>query len=194
MPLYSDFVTTSDSAASQPMPEGVPDKRIAVIIPCYNEEVTITRVIAAFHAALPSAKIYIVDNNSHDGTVAAALAAGATVRRETLQGKGHAIRRAFADIDADIFVLVDGDDTYDAQSAPAMVRMLVDQNLDMVTGARASNNMAAYRRGHQFGNRLLTGLVQAVFGKQISDMLSGYRVFSRRFVKSFPALSTGFET
>jgi len=176
------------------MPEGVPDKRIAVIIPCYNEEVTITRVIAAFHAALPSAKIYIVDNNSHDGTVAAALAAGATVRRETLQGKGHAIRRAFADIDADIFVLVDGDDTYDAQSAPAMVRMLVDQNLDMVTGARASNNMAAYRRGHQFGNRLLTGLVQAVFGKQISDMLSGYRVFSRRFVKSFPALSTGFET
>ena len=101
------------------MPEGMPDKRIAVIIPCYNEEVTITRVIAAFHAALPSAKIYIVDNNSHDGTVAAALAAGATVRRETLQGKGHAIRRAFADIDADIFVLVDGDDTYDAQSAPA---------------------------------------------------------------------------
>jgi glycosyltransferase involved in cell wall biosynthesis len=193
MPSSSSLVTVSDDGAHQPMPETVSDKRIAVIIPCYNEEATIPRVVADFRAALPSATIYIVDNNSHDGTVAAALAAGATVRHETLQGKGHAIRRAFGDVDADIFVLVDGDGTYDAQAAPVMVRMLVDQNLDMVTGARAGNNMAAYRRGHRFGNRLLTGLVQVVFGKHVSDMLSGYRVFSRRFVKSFPALSTGFE-
>ncbi len=168
--------------------------RIAVIIPCYNEEVAIPHVIGAFRAALPTATIYVFDNNSRDATVAAARAAGATVRTETLQGKGNVVRRAFADIDADIYLLVDGDDTYDAAAAPQMVQLLVEKRLDMVTGTRVSNVAAAYRPGHRFGNRLLTGLVQLVFGNRVSDMLSGYRVFSRRFVKSFPALSAGFET
>lgn len=167
--------------------------RIAVIIPCYNEEVAIPRVVGAFRAALPLARIYVFDNNSSDATVTVAGNAGAEVRRETQQGKGQVIRRAFADIEADIYVLVDGDDTYDAGAAPRMVRMLVEQRLDMVTGAQITDIAAAYRPGHRFGNRLLTGLVQSVFGNRISDMLSGYRVFSRRFVKSFPALSTGFE-
>ncbi len=168
--------------------------RIAVIIPCYNEEVAIPRVIAGFRAALPSATIYVFDNNSRDATVAVARAAGATVRSETLQGKGNVIRRAFADVDSDIYVLVDGDDTYDAAAAPQMVQMLLDKRLDMVTGTRVTDAVAAYRPGHRFGNRVLTGLVQIVFGNRIADMLSGYRVFSRRFVKSFPALSAGFET
>lgn len=168
--------------------------QIAVIIPCYNEEVAIPRVVGAFRAALPTATIYVFDNNSRDATVAAARAAGATVRWETLQGKGNVVRRAFADIDADIFVLVDGDDTYEAAAAPRMVQLLVDKRLDMVTGTRVTDAVAAYRPGHRFGNRVLTGLVQIVFGNRIADMLSGYRVFSRRFVKSFPALSAGFET
>ena len=168
--------------------------RIAVIIPCYNEVVAIPRVVADFRRALPDAHIYVYDNNSRDGTAEAARASGAMLRRETLQGKGHVIRRAFADVDADIYVLVDGDDTYDAATAPAMVRMLTEERLDMVIGARITEIAAAYRPGHQFGNRVLTGLVRAVFGDRISDMLSGYRVFSRRFVKSFPALAGGFET
>jgi glycosyltransferase involved in cell wall biosynthesis len=168
--------------------------KIAVLIPCYNEAVAIPKVVADFRAALPQATIYVYDNNSHDGTMAAAAAAGALVRSETLQGKGNVVRRMFADVQADIYVLVDGDDTYQASAAPAMVRMLVDGQLDMVTGVRITEIAAAYRRGHRTGNALLTGLVRRVFGNRVSDMLSGYRVFSRRFVKSFPALVSGFET
>ncbi|GAC1339667.1 MAG: glycosyltransferase family 2 protein [Acetobacteraceae bacterium] len=168
--------------------------RLAVLIPCYNEEVTIATVVADFRAALPDAVIYVYDNNSSDRTIEAALAAGAVVRQETLQGKGHVIRRMFADIEADAYVLVDGDATYDATSAPEMVRLMLEQRLDMVNGARVSQAEAAYRPGHRLGNQVLTGIVRSIFGDRISDMLSGYRVFSRRFVKSFPALSSGFET
>jgi glycosyltransferase involved in cell wall biosynthesis len=168
--------------------------RIAVLIPCYNEAIAIPKVIADFRAALPDAAIYVYDNNSTDNTIAAARGAGALVRRETLQGKGHVIRRMFADIEADIYVLVDGDDTYEAAAAPAMVRMLLEEGLDMVNGARATEAVAAYRRGHRFGNQVLSGIVRIIFGNRFSDLLSGYRVFSRRFVKSFPALATGFET
>jgi glycosyltransferase involved in cell wall biosynthesis len=167
---------------------------IAVLIPCWNEEVAIAQVVADFRAALPMARILVYDNNSTDGTAAAGRAAGAEVRRETLQGKGNVIRRAFADVDADIYVLVDGDDTYDATTAPEMVRMLFEDRLDMVTGRRITDIQAAYRPGHRLGNRMLTGVVAAIFGNRITDMLSGYRVFSRRFVKSFPALAAGFET
>ena len=168
--------------------------RIAVIIPCYNEAVAIPLVVADFRAALPAAAIYVYDNNSSDGTAEVARAAGAIVRRETLQGKGNVIRRAFADVDADIYVLVDGDDTYDAARAPEMVALLRGDGLDMVNGARVTDIEKAYRPGHRLGNLVLTGMVRVVFGDRISDMLSGYRVFSRRFVKSFPALAGGFET
>ena len=171
-----------------------PAPRIAVLIPCYNEEVAITRVVADFRAALPEATIYVYDNNSSDGTVEVARAAGAIVRTERLQGKGHVIRRMFADIDADLYVLVDGDDTYDATAAPAMVTLAAAQGLDMVNGTRVTDVSAAYRPGHKLGNKVLTGIVRLIFGNRITDMLSGYRAFSRRFVKSFPALSSGFET
>jgi len=163
-------------------------------VPCYNEQAAVPAVISAFRAALPGAAIHVYDNNSTDGTVAAARAAGAVVRTERLQGKGNVIRRMFADIEADAYVLVDGDDTYDAATAPGMVAMLLRDRLDMVNGARVSDAQAAYRRGHRLGNAVLTGLVARIFGDRVSDMLSGYRVFSRRFVKSFPALSGGFET
>lgn len=168
--------------------------RIAVLIPCYNEAAAIAGVIGDFRAHLPSARIIVYDNNSTDGTEAIARASGAVVRRELLQGKGNVVRRMFADIEADIYVLVDGDDTYDAASAPEMVRLLRDNHLDMVNGARASQKGAAWRPGHRWGNTILSGIVKWVFGSQISDILSGYRVFSRRFVKSFPALAVGFET
>ncbi len=171
--------------------------RIAVLIPCYNEEVAIPAVIAAFRAALPGATIYVYDNNSRDRTRDAAAAAGAVVRGESLQGKGHVVRRMFADIEADAYVLVDGDGTYEAAAAPEMLRLLLAERLDMVTGVRVTPTeraAAAYRPGHQFGNALLTGMVRWTFGDRISDMLSGYRVFSRRFVKTFPALAEGFET
>jgi glycosyltransferase involved in cell wall biosynthesis len=168
--------------------------RVAVLIPCHNEAVAIPKVVADFRAALPGATIHVYDNNSTDGTAAAARAAGAVVRREGLQGKGHVVRRMFADVEADIYILVDGDDTYDAAAAPAMVARLLADGLDMVVGTRAADIAAAYRPGHRLGNRVLTGMVAAIFGNRVSDMLSGYRVFSRRFVKSFPALATGFET
>jgi len=168
--------------------------RIAVLIPCYNEEVAISGVVRDFCAALPDATVYVYDNNSSDGTLAAARMAGAVARTESLQGKGHVIRRMFADIEADAYILVDGDGTYSAATSPAMVRLLLKDGLDMVNGTRISEVSAAYRRGHRFGNAVLTGLVAWVFGNRVSDMLSGYRVFSRRFVKSFPALSSGFET
>jgi glycosyltransferase involved in cell wall biosynthesis len=168
--------------------------RIAVLIPCYNEEVAIPRVVAAFRAALPDATVYVYDNNSRDRTAEFAAAAGAVVRREPQQGKGHVVRRMFADVEADVYVLVDGDDTYDAADAQEMVRMLLAERLDMVTGVRVTDAAAAYRPGHRLGNRVLTGVVRLVFGDRITDMLSGYRVFSRRFAKSFPALAAGFET
>ncbi len=167
---------------------------VAVLIPCHNEVLAIPKVVADFRAALPDATIHVYDNNSTDGTGDAARAAGAVVRREMLQGKGHVVRRMFADVEADIYVLVDGDDTYDAAAAPAMVGLLRDEGLDMVIGARVTDIAAAYRPGHRLGNRVLTGMVAAIFGNRVSDMLSGYRVFSRRFVKTFPALATGFET
>jgi glycosyltransferase involved in cell wall biosynthesis len=173
-------------------PRAASAHRVAVLIPCYNEAATIAQVVGDFHAALPGAVVYVYDNNSTDGTGEAASAAGAVVVRETRQGKGHVVRRMFRDIDADVFVLVDGDATYDAASLPKLIGEL-DAGADMVVAARVSQDSAAYRRGHQFGNRTLTGFVAAVFGKELRDMLSGYRVMSRRFVKSFPALSTGFE-
>ncbi len=168
--------------------------RVAVLVPCFNEQAAIPAVVHAFRAALPDAVIYVYDNNSSDDTAAVAQQAGATVRTERLQGKGNVVRRMFADVEADAYVLVDGDGTYDAASAPAMVGMLLRGGLDMVNGVRVSDAQAAYRPGHRFGNRVLTGLVARIFGDRVSDMLSGYRVFSRRFVKSFPALSGGFET
>ncbi len=168
--------------------------RTAILIPCYNEEVAIPAVVAGFRAALPDAVIYVYDNNSTDNTATVARAAGAVVRREMLPGKGNVVRRMFADIEADAYILVDGDDTYDPQSAPEMLRLLVDEHLDMVTARRVTDVSAAYRPGHQTGNYVLTWIVRTIFGDRISDMLSGYRAFSRRFVKSFPALSTGFET
>jgi glycosyltransferase involved in cell wall biosynthesis len=169
------------------------DVKTAVLIPCYNEEAAIAAVVRDFRAALPDAAIYVYDNNSKDRTVEVAAAAGAIVRREMLQGKGNVVRRMFADIDADVYVMVDGDDTYHAPSAPMLIRKLVSEQLDMVNAQRISTGEAAYRRGHVLGNRLLTGLVGGIFGKRTDDMLSGYRVFSRRFVKTFPALAGGFE-
>lgn len=168
--------------------------RVAVIIPCYNEEASIGRVVSDFKAALPNASIYVYDNNSKDRTIEYARAAGAVVSRETLQGKGHVMRRMFSDVEADVYVLVDGDATYEAKSAPEMIHMLLDQKLDMITGNRITQIKAAYRPGHRMGNAMLTGIVARTFGNRITDMLSGYRVMSRRFVKSFPALSSGFET
>jgi glycosyltransferase involved in cell wall biosynthesis len=167
--------------------------RVAVLIPCFNEEVTIGQVVADFRSALPNATVYVYDNNSRDHTVVKAREAGAVVRREALQGKGNVVRRMFADVDADIYVLVDGDNTYEARDAGRMVRFLSEDQLDMVTGARVTDIAAAYRPGHRFGNVALTGIVGYIFGRRVSDMLSGYRVFSRRFVKSFPALTQGFE-
>jgi glycosyltransferase involved in cell wall biosynthesis len=168
--------------------------RIAVLLPCYNEEAAIGQTVAGFRAALPHARIYVYDNNSRDRTAEVAAAAGATVRAERMQGKGNVVRRMFADVEADVYVMADGDATYDAAAAPALVARLVDEQLDMVVGARRSEVDEAYRRGHRFGNRLLTGMLARIFGRTFTDILSGYRVFSRRFVKSFPALSRGFET
>lgn len=168
--------------------------RIAVILPCHNEAVAIAKVVSDFRAALPQAVIYVFDNNSQDNTIDIARAAGAVIRREVLQGKGFVVARAFADIEADIYVLADGDDTYDAADAPAMVNRLLTERLDMVIGVRITTSSNAFRRGHRVGNSMLTGAVRWVFGNRITDMLSGYRVFSRRFVKSFPAMAQGFET
>ena len=169
--------------------------RLAVILPCYNEEAAIASVVRDFRNALPQAEIYVYDNNSKDNTVEVARTAGAIVRRETRQGKGHVVRRMFADVEADIYVLADGDGTYDAASAPAMIAKLIGERLDMVAGSRLTTYEGeAFRRGHRFGNDLLTGFLGLCFGRTFTDILSGYRVFSRRYVKSFPALSTGFET
>ena len=169
------------------------NKKIAVIIPCYNEEVAVANVIADFKKYLPQADIYVYDNNSTDQTKAKAQKAGAIVRSEPYQGKGNVVRRMFADIDADIYVMTDGDETYDIKRTPDLINTLIENNLDMVVGARKEVDLAAYRVGHRFGNIVLTKLVQKFFKHDLIDMLSGFRVFSKRFVKSFPAQSTGFE-
>ncbi len=166
--------------------------RVAVLLPCYDEAGAIAKVVADFRAALPDAAIYVYDNNSKDGTAEVARAAGAIVRREPMQGKGAVVRRMFADVDADVYVMADGDDTYDAKAAPAMVAKLIEENLDMVAGKRVEQADAAYRRGHRFGNWLLTTLVRVFFGAPFEDMLTGYRVMSRRFVKSAPFAAVGF--
>jgi glycosyltransferase involved in cell wall biosynthesis len=167
--------------------------RIAVLLPCYNEEAAIGATVAGFRAALPSATVFVYDNNSRDRTRELAAEAGAIVRTERQQGKGHVVRRMFADIDADVYVMADGDLTYDPQAAPAMVDLLLADQLDMVVGTRRHDEKQAYRGGHVLGNRLFTGLLSSLFGRSFSDIFSGYRVFSRRFVKSFPVLSEGFE-
>lgn len=166
---------------------------IAVLIPCYNEAAAIGKVVEDFRQALPEAKIYVYDNNSTDQTAELARQAGASVRREPRQGKGHVVRRMFADVDADIFVMVDGDDTYDASVAPQMVTRAVQEGLDLVNGVRIAGSQTAYRPGHKLGNQVLSGLVRSIFGRGATDMLSGYRVFSKRFVKTFPMMSRGFE-
>lgn len=181
-----------------PVVNDSPDKlygelKIAVLVPCFNEEVAIGRVVRDFLDVLPQAIVYVYDNNSSDNTAVEAAKAGAVVRRETLQGKGNVVRRMFADIEADVYVLVDGDDTYSTAAAPELIRLLEEDSLDMVNAARVTSIKNAYRIGHRFGNLMLTTIVQSIFGKRIGDLLSGYRVFSRRFVKSFPALSSGFE-
>lgn len=168
--------------------------RIAVLIPCRNEEATVGKVVSDFQVALPEAIVYVYDNNSQDHTILEARAAGATVRRERLQGKGHVVRRMFADIEADAYVLVDGDDTYDPEAASGMVRLLFERQLDMVTAVRQGEGCMSNRPGHRFGNHILSEIVTTIFGSGVSDLLSGYRVFSRRFVKSFPAMTSGFET
>ena len=168
--------------------------RIAVLLPCYNEEAAAAPTIAAFRAALPGADIYVYDNNSTDRTREVAERSGAIVRSERMQGKGHVVRRMFADVEADVYVMADGDATYDAAAAPEMIAKLIGEQLDMVVGARQSEVEEAYRRGHRLGNRLFNALLASLFGRTFSDIFSGYRIFSRRFVKSFPALSRGFET
>jgi glycosyltransferase involved in cell wall biosynthesis len=173
------------------MPNATPT--IAVILPCYNEEKAIAKVVGDFRATLPGATIYVYDNNSSDNTFQVALAAGAVVRREPLQGKGNVVRRMFSDIEADVYVLCDGDVTYDAASAPAMIAKLLGEQLDMVVGCRVDTQALAYRAGHRFGNALFTGFVARLFGDRFTDILSGYRIFSRRYVKSFPSLAKGFE-
>jgi glycosyltransferase involved in cell wall biosynthesis len=166
--------------------------KVAVLVPCYNEEAAISKVVEDFRAALPDAVIYVYDNNSKDQTSARAREAGAVVRRETRQGKGNVVRRMFADIEADIYVLVDGDDTYDAGASPRMIAQMIADGADLLTARRIHTDAAAYRPGHLLGNRMLTGLTALLFNVHLSDMLSGYRVFSRRFVKSFPFTAEGF--
>lgn len=178
---------SADNAAVTPAP------RVAVIVPCYNEAVTIAQVVDDFRRALPDATICVFNNNSRDDTAAIAARHGAQVHHVALQGKGHVVRRQFADIDADIYVMVDGDDTYDAASAPRLVQHLREGRYDMVVAVREAIDAAAYRPGHAFGNRMLTGFLAWLFGRPCKDILSGYRVFSRRFAKSFPVLSQGFE-
>ena len=174
-------------------PETADALKIAVTIPCYNEAATIAKVVADFRTALPGAEIYVYDNNSSDSTAEIARAAGAIVRTETRQGKGHVVRRMFADIDADIYVMADGDATYDAAMAPTLVELLVKNHVDMVVGTRADVTRDAGRGGHAFGNKIFNTLYRQIFGRDFTDIFSGYRVFSRRFVKSFPAVSAGFE-
>jgi hypothetical protein len=197
MGLYLKELSSSHRAHSlrdSNPPLGNPaDFRVAVVLPCYNEEAAVTKVISGFRLALPTADIYVFDNSSTDRTAEEARKAGAIVRQVQLPGKGNVVRRMFADVDADIYIMADGDATYHAPSAPGMIRKLVRNNLDMIVGVREHESSAAYRKGHKAGNRLLTYTMASIFGNGFTDMLSGYRVFSRRFVKSFPAMSQGFE-
>ena len=174
-------------------PDDTNSPDVAVLVPCYNEAACITKVVQDFRTALPDARIYVYDNNSTDGTAELAAEAGAIVRQEPRQGKGYVVRRMFADVEADIYVMVDGDDTYHAASAPAMVDKLISEGLDLVNGVRQQSGAGAYRPGHKLGNKVLSGLVRMLFGRGTRDMLSGYRVFSRRFVKTFPMMARGFE-
>lgn len=168
--------------------------KIAVIVPCYNEEMSVATVISQFRQHLPEADIYIFDNNSKDKTAFIAKEQGAHVHLVQLKGKGNVVRRMFSDVEADVYVMVDGDATYDATAAKVMIDKLVDDRLDMVVGCRKENGDAAtYRQGHRLGNKMLTGTVTTIFKGQFTDMLSGYRAFTRRYVKSFPCLSRGFE-
>jgi hypothetical protein len=186
----------SDHFESAPeiIPFGLPaSPRLAVIIPCHNESATIGDVVASFRAALPAAEIHVYDNQSTDNTRQMALAADAIVGHEPYPGKGNVVRRMFSDVDADIYIMVDGDGTYDASDSPRMIAMLLEQSLDMVCAARREESITAYKTGHRFGNWLFTTMVAKIFGRQFTDIFTGYRVFSRRFVKSFPALSKGFE-
>ncbi len=179
---------------TQPQSVSLPsDKKIAVLLPCYNEEPCIAGVVAAFRQSLPEAVIYVYDNNSKDKTSQVAREAGAIVRLETYQGKGNVVRRMFSDIEADVYVMADGDGTYDASAAPDLIRKLIDENLDMVVGSRVETESAAYRHGHKFGNYFLTSMVKNLFGFGFTDILSGYRIMSRRYVKSFPIIASGFE-
>jgi hypothetical protein len=189
----NESMTTSVDNSRSKIETIVSRHDVVILVPCFNEELTVGKTVDAFREALPSATVYVYDNNSTDRTIDVAQAAGAVVRSEPRQGKGNVVRRMFADIDADIFVLVDGDATYEAAAAPRMVRRAIEENLDFVNGARVSRSMEAYRKGHRFGNTVLTAMVRKLFGKQFTDMLSGYKVFSRRYVKSFPAMSRGFE-
>lgn len=194
--LSPPLAPSIDPATAQtpaPAPNGATALRVAVLLPCHNEEAAVEACVAEFRAALPNAVIYVYDNASSDRTAEKARAAGANVRAEPLKGKGNVVRRMFADIDADIYVLADGDATYDATAAPAMIAMLLDDHLDMVVGVRRHVAQEAYRPGHIYGNQMLTGLVSGIFGRRFTDILSGYRVMSRRFVKSFPTLARGFE-
>ena len=186
-------MTSTAGALSQAEAAGASPLAVAVLIPCYNEEVTVGATVAAFRAALPDATVYVYDNNSKDRTIEVARDAGAVVRCEPRQGKGEVVRRMFADIDVDVYVLVDGDATYDAAAAQRMIARAVEDNLDFVNGARVSEALEAYRRGHRFGNYMFTALVRKIFGGQFTDLLSGYKVLSRRCVKSFPTMSRGFE-
>src|ERR1051325_4637712 len=190
LPEAEIYVYDNNSSDST-VPSGRP--RAAVLIPCYNEALAIAKVVADFRSALPEAEIYVYDNNSSDSTVPSARSAGAIVRHEGMQGKGHVVCRMFADVDADVYLLVDGDGTYDASSAPALVDDLLSGPCDMINGRRVETGGANYRPGHRIGNRVLTGLVKRLFRQGFNDMLSGYKAFSRRYVKSFPALSQGFE-
>ena len=167
--------------------------RIAVLLPCYNEEAAIGATVEGFRKSLPGATVYVYDNNSRDRTKEVAASAGAVVRTETQQGKGHVVRRMFADIEADVYIMADGDLTYDPEAAPEMARMIAADRLDMVVGTRKHDAAEAYRGGHVIGNRIFTRLLSGLFGRSFTDIFSGYRVFSRRFVKSFPVLSEGFE-
>ncbi|MDH4439350.1 MAG: glycosyltransferase [Rhizobium sp.] len=166
---------------------------VAVLLPCYNEAATIGQVVRDFRTALPEARIFVYDNNSTDGTALTAMLAGATVVRERRQGKGHVVRRMFCDIDADIYIMADGDGTYSPADAEELIRTLITERVDMVVGTRRGVHDDAGRNGHAFGNRLFNGLYRLLFGNDFTDILSGYRAFSRRYVKSFPAISGGFE-
>lgn len=185
-------ISTAPSASAETVSAADP-VRIAVLLPCYNEALSIRRVVEDFRAALPEATIYVYDNNSRDRTSSEAAAAGAVVRREPWPGKGNVVRRMFAEVDADVYLIADGDGTYDAAVAPLLIQTLLSQRLDMVVGTRRNVYDEAHRAGHGLGNRLFNGLYRGLFGRLFTDIFSGYRAFSRRYVKSFPAVSSGFE-